>query len=398
MSPASPTTEFRADAPAPAYAPKDGKPRPQLTTKSYGWGYNNYGGLGAGHTARVLAPTRVALPPDTVDVQGGTDFSVALTHAGQVFTWGGNRWGQLGDGTTRHRFAPQRVIIRGDPHIVSIAVGDDHVMALSKDGLVYGWGRHDLGQVGSGPLADRVQCPSPVKVPGNGEVTTIAAGSACSFAIRSTGDLYAWGHATPLEDALPSAGLAATRGGVGTVLTPVQLTLPAGAKAEHVDAGQRHLVVVTRDGELLTFGLNPFGRPLPDKLTLHPSWGRVTTVSAGDNHTLALTTRGTVLAWGLNRSGQLGTGDTTAHDQPVKVVVPGFSGRVVQVLAGGDTSYLRAPNRIYAWGHSGWGQHGTGSTDDVLRARRIPLPDHLKLTGLHVGRYHSFATLTSAGR
>jgi hypothetical protein len=49
-------------------------------------------------------------------------------------------------------------------------------------------------------------------------------------------------------------------------------------------------------------------------------------------------------------------------------------------------------------GHSGWGQNGTGITDDVLRARRIPLPDHVKLTGLHSGRYHSFATLTSVGR
>jgi alpha-tubulin suppressor-like RCC1 family protein len=101
---------------------------------------------------------------------------------------------------------------------------------------------------------------------------------------------------------------------------------------------------------------------------------------------------------GLNRFGQLGTGDTSHHEEPVKVVVPGFSGRVVQVLAGGDTSYLRAPNRVYAWGHSGWGQHGTGGTADVLRARRIRMPDHVKLLGLHIGRYHSFATLTSVGR
>jgi alpha-tubulin suppressor-like RCC1 family protein len=378
--------------------PSDAEPHRQLTAKSYGWGYNNYGGLGAGHTARVLSPTRVGLPLGTVDAQGGTDFTVALTDAGQVFTWGGNRWGQLGDGTTRHRFAPHQVVLRDHPHIVAIAVGDDHVVALSEGGLVYGWGRNDLGQVGSGPLADRCLRPVSVKVPGNGKVTKIATGNACSFAVLTTGALYAWGHATPLGDAVPSGGSGATRGGVETVAAPVRLTLPGGAEAELVDAGQRHLVVVTRDGELVTFGVNAFGRAMPQKLTLHPSWGRVSSLSAGDNHTLALTTRGMVLAWGLNRFGQLGTGDTSHHEEPVKVVVPGFSGRVVQVLAGGDTSYLRAPNRVYAWGHSGWGQHGTGVTDDVLRARRIPMPDHVKLLGMHIGRYHSFATLTSVGR
>lgn len=378
--------------------PVDARPERQPTTKSYGWGYNNYGGLGLGHTARVLSPTRVGLPPGTIDVQGGTDFTVALTRTGQVFTWGGNRWGQLGDGTTGHRFAPQHVVLRGHPQIVAIAVGDDHVVALSNGGLVYGWGRNDLGQVGSGPLADRCLRPAAVKVPGNGKVTRIAAGNACSFAVRSSGGLYAWGTATPLGHALPSGGLGATRGGVGTAASPVRLTLPEGAEAELVDAGQRHLVVVTRGGDLLTFGVNAFGRAMPHKLSLHRSWGRVSSLSAGDDHTLALTTRGVVLAWGLNRSGQLGTGDTTHHEEPVKVVVPGFSGRVVQVLAGGDSSYLQAPNRVYAWGHSGWGQHGTGGTDDVLRARRIPLPDHVRLTGLYSGRYHSFATLTSVGR
>jgi alpha-tubulin suppressor-like RCC1 family protein len=378
--------------------PVDARPERQPTTKSYGWGYNNYGGLGAGHMARVLSPTRVGLPAGTVDAQGGTDFTVALTDAGQVFTWGGNRWGQLGDGTTRHRFAPYQVVLRGRPHIVAIAVGDDHVVALSKGGLVYGWGRNDLGQVGSGPLADRVLRPAAVKVPGNGKVVRIAAGNACSFAIRTTGALYAWGHPTPLGNTVPTGGLGATRGGVGAVAQPVRLTLPGGARAELVDAGQRHLVVVTRDGDLLTFGVNAFGRAMPQKLSLHRSWGRVSSLSAGDNHTLALTTRGAVLAWGLNRFGQLGTGDTSHHEEPVKVVVPGFSGRVVQVLAGGDSSYLRAPDRVYAWGHSGWGQHGTGGTADVLRARRIPMPDHVKLIGLHIGRYHSFATLTSVGR
>lgn len=376
----------------------DAKPHRQPTTKTYGWGYNNYGGLGLGHSARVMSPTRVGLPAGTVDLQGGTDFTVALTLRGQVFTWGGNSWGQLGDGTTTSRFTPHQVVLRGNPHITSIAVGEDHVVALSRAGSVYAWGRNDLGQAGVGQLSDRALLPISVKVPGSGKVTAIATGNACSLAIYSDGAVYAWGHATPLGEAAPTSGLGATLGGVGAVLQAQRLSLPSGVTAHAVDAGHRHLVVVTQTGEVLTYGVNPYGRELTPRLKLHSSWGKVATISAGDHHTLALTSRGVVLAWGLNRYGQLGTGDTTHHDQPVKVVVPGLSGQVTQVIAGGDTSYLRTSKRVFAWGHSGWGQHGTGGTQDVLRPRPVPLPEHIELTALHTGRFHSFASITSVGR
>ena len=85
-----------------------------------------------------------------------------------------------------------------------------------------------------------------------------------------------------------------------------------------VDAGQRHLVVLTSHGELLTFGVDPGGRPLRDSLPLDPSWGHVESISAGDNHTVALTDTGVVLAWGANSHGQLGTGDTANRQAPCR--------------------------------------------------------------------------------
>src|SRR5271163_1332953 len=167
--------------------PADAEPRLRPSTRSFGWGYNNYAGLGLGHTARVLSPTSVQLPEGTVDLQGGTDFSVALTSSGRVFAWGGNRWGQLGDGTTQHRFAPQQVLLPGRSPVVAIAAGDDHVLALSKQGQVFAWGRNDVGQVGSGSLADRQAKPVVVSMPGKGRIARLAAGSSCSFAMTSTG-------------------------------------------------------------------------------------------------------------------------------------------------------------------------------------------------------------------
>ena len=76
----------------------------QVPTRGYSWGYNNAAGLGIGNVARALHPVPVELPAGTIDVQGGTDFTVALTSAGQVWAWGGNRYGQLGDGGAQVRF------------------------------------------------------------------------------------------------------------------------------------------------------------------------------------------------------------------------------------------------------------------------------------------------------
>ncbi|HEX4520258.1 MAG TPA: hypothetical protein VH063_11825 [Gaiellaceae bacterium] len=75
----------------------------------YAWGYNNAGGLGIGNVARATAPVPVEFPRDTVNLQGGTDFTVALTSTGQVWTWGGNGYGQLGDGSNRLRLTPYHV-------------------------------------------------------------------------------------------------------------------------------------------------------------------------------------------------------------------------------------------------------------------------------------------------
>ena len=83
----------------------DQRPAGQPEAAGYAWGYNNAGGLGIGSVARALRPVAISLPEGTVDVQGGTEFTVALTGTGQVWTWGGNRYGQFGDGTTAIRFA-----------------------------------------------------------------------------------------------------------------------------------------------------------------------------------------------------------------------------------------------------------------------------------------------------
>ena len=342
----------------------------------YAWGYNNAGGLGIGGVARALRPVAVRLPAGTVDVQGGTDFTVALTSTGQVWTWGGNRYGQLGDGTATIRFAPRQIELAGSAPVASIAVGQDHVLALTRHGAVYAWGRNHHGQLGDGTTIDRA---APVQVPVPGAVQ-VASGNAGSAARTASGAALIWGRAIPGQAGAAAADLA----------SPRQLTLPQGTTPAMVDAGQRHLVVLTSHGELLTFGADPGGRPLRDSLPLDPSWGHVESISAGDNHTVALTGTGVVLAWGANRHGQLGTRDTTNRQAPVQVRIPELGGgRVVEVIAGGDSVLARtSEHQVYAWGHGGFGQNGNGTTADQTHPQPVQTPAEATVTGIHTGRYH----------
>ena len=103
-------------------------------------------------------------------MQAGTDSTVALTGTGQVWTWGGNRYGQLGDGTTAIRFAPRPVELAGSAPVASIAVGQDHVLALTRHGALYAWGRNHRGQLGDDTTTDRAarcrcRCPTPYRWP-----------------------------------------------------------------------------------------------------------------------------------------------------------------------------------------------------------------------------------------
>jgi alpha-tubulin suppressor-like RCC1 family protein len=355
----------------------------QVATRGYGWGYNNAGGLGIGSVARALRPVPVQLPAGTTDAQGGTDFTVALTSTGQVWAWGGNRYGQLGDGSTKVRLAPERVRLPDTARVGEIAVGQDHVLALTRQGDIYAWGRNHHGQLGDGSRSHR---DIPVRVPLQ-NAAHLGAGNTFSAAVTATGAVFIWGRATPSQ-----TGYASGAGPDGDLTQARALPLPDGVKAAMVDGGQRHLVVLTDRGELLTFGVDPAGKPLPDAMPLDPSWGPVAWVSAGDNHTVALTNTGVVLTWGANQHGQLGTGNTDNHPAPVVVHIPKLRGRVVEIRAGADSVLARTEgDQVYAWGHGGFGQNGNGTTEDLARPHLAPIPAEAAVTGICAGRYHSLA-------
>lgn len=109
--------------------------------------------------------------------------------------------------------------------------------------------------------------------------------------------------------------------------------------------------------------------------------GAITKLSTGGNHSLALAADGTVWAMGDNSFGQLGTGDTTAHARPVKVVGLPSGTPAMDVAAGRNHSLvLLADGTVWAFGANTYGQLGTSSGMD---ATPHPTPTQVTtLTGI----------------
>jgi len=207
----------------------------------------------------------------------------------------------------------------------------------------------------------------------------LATGTGAQAAPVAKGPAFTWGSNTHGQLGFAGSSTAAPTklAGVGQVTA--------------VAAGQRHTLVVARDGTAWAFGDNRDGQLGTGSTAPSQSPVQVTglsgvvAVAAGWDHSLAVRADGTVFAWGGNYAGQLGDGTTTASLVPEQV--PGISGAVA-VAANKDQSFaLGADGTLWSWGGNDWGQLGDGTTTD----RSSPLAVLSGVTAVSTGEAHTLA-------
>jgi alpha-tubulin suppressor-like RCC1 family protein len=322
------------------------------TGRVLAWGDNFDGQLGDGTFTGPQScgglpcstkPVKVKLPKGirVVALAAGGGFSLALTSTGQVLSWGFNGNGELGDGTRGiNKDHPVKVKLPKGTKAVAVAAGANHGMALTSTGKVLAWGWNRYGQLGNGTTTNS-HYPVKVKLPKRTKAVAVAAGGNYSLALSRRGRVLAWGLNADgeLGDGTYT-GPGTCRRGYGCSTTPVKVKLPKGTKAVAVSAGGDHSLALTSTGRVLAWGGNSYGQlgdansTGPEKCIGHercsttpvkvklPEGTKAVAVSAGDRHSLALTSTGHVLAWGFSAEGQLGNGNRTKSDHPVKVALP----------------------------------------------------------------------------
>ncbi|XP_052077229.1 E3 ubiquitin-protein ligase HERC2-like isoform X2 [Mytilus californianus] len=149
----------------------------------WSWGDGDYGKLGRGGSDGCKIPMKIdALYGQGVSkVECGSQFSVALTRAGAVYTWGKGDYHRLGHGTDDHVRRPRRVSALQGKKVIDIACGSLHCVACTDAGEVYTWGDNDEGQVGDG-TTNAIQRPRLVAALTGKKINRVACGSAHSLA------------------------------------------------------------------------------------------------------------------------------------------------------------------------------------------------------------------------
>lgn len=179
---------------------------------------------------------------------------------------------------------------------------------------------HRHGQLGHGSLESEQQ-PRLVEALAGVPMQAVAAGGWHSASVSEAGDLYVWGWNESGQLALPSKVLAEERaqdedmGAGDTELTPHQ-EQPAAEDA------------------FISIQAFPALLDLPQDL-------EVSKVSCGSRHTAVVTRGGELYTWGWGKYGQLGHGDDASSDQPRRVeylVAEGLQAE--DVVCGPWTTYV----------------------------------------------------------
>ncbi|GAA0172475.1 guanyl-nucleotide exchange factor [Lithospermum erythrorhizon] len=167
------------------------------------WGSNREGQLGYTSVDTQPTPRRVStLKSKIVAVAAANKHTAVVSGFGEVFTWGCNKEGQLGYGTSKSasNYTPRVVEYLNGKVFVDVAAAKNHTIVLGADGEVFTWGHRLV-------TPKRVIIARNLKKAGNTvlkfhrknriHVVSIAAGMAHSMALTDDGALFCWDSSDP---------------------------------------------------------------------------------------------------------------------------------------------------------------------------------------------------------
>uniref|UniRef100_A0A8D3CN85 HECT and RLD domain containing E3 ubiquitin protein ligase 3 n=1 Tax=Scophthalmus maximus TaxID=52904 RepID=A0A8D3CN85_SCOMX len=250
----------------------------------YTCGSNGCGQLG--HDKPGTSPELVgALDTQKITVvSSGRAHSMAVNEQGQVFAWGAGEGGQLGLGTAEVAVRIPRLVKRLCDHRISqVMCGNQHCIALSRDGQLFTWGQNTSGQLGLGKGETSKLFPHPLKSLADH-----------SFALSLSGAVFGWGKNRAGQLGLNDKQDRAV---------PCHIKFLRSQKVVYISCGDEHTAALTKLGHGST------NNELLPRRVLELMGTEVSQITCGRHHTLAFVpSSGMVYAFGCNSHGQLGIG------------------------------------------------------------------------------------------
>jgi len=218
-------------------------------------GRNKDGQLGLGTDVHQLLPSHVGgrkvfSGKPLVMVATREKHTAGIAQDGALWSWGDGRFGQLGHGDRKPRQRPQRLgreRFGGSP-AVKVACGGGHTLVLTAAGPVWSCGYGFFDQLGHGDHKDKVRLTLVSdKQLRKAHIVMVAAGGCHSVALEAEGQVWTWGFKGHWNQ-----GNGKNHGGVVSMLLAGKAL--GGASAVLVAAGDGHTVAVSKDGALWAWG------------------------------------------------------------------------------------------------------------------------------------------------
>jgi hypothetical protein len=166
-----------------------------------------WGPAGGFTFSRALVPEQVGTNTDWVEAWPANDECIGLRADGSLWHWGIDFAAPLVSATPFRNFISSPEEVGSQHDWVSVATGDQHSVALKRDGTLWGWGHDELGQMGNGlgpKQTNTVRVRSYrvhpiqtnlVQIGTNHDWVAIAcAQGSDTVGLRSDGTLWVWGQ------------------------------------------------------------------------------------------------------------------------------------------------------------------------------------------------------------
>ncbi|XP_022111310.1 serine/threonine-protein kinase Nek9-like, partial [Acanthaster planci] len=292
---------------------------------------------------------------------------VVTSKTSEVYYWGGGR------------LTPYKLeIFKKGNAALQVAAGNLHFAAVTVEKELFTWanvqgGQALVGQLGHG---DTACYKNPKKVESLQNVRAVSCGEEFTACVTDDGELYTFG-----SDYYGCLGCDNAEG--DEVTEPILVELFSSKPVEQVSCGESHIVALTKDKEVYSWGCGEFGRlglgseddhSLPQKVHICGN-KTICSVCAGFDGTFFVTTDGKVLACGSNENNKLGFNTVTkglkkrqvkeSYDIPCKdipaIVKPLNRYHIMSVSTGKDHSaVIDDTGRLITFGLNKHGQLGVG--------------------------------------
>ena len=300
--------------------------------------------------------------PDGIRFRGVSSswgFHAAVSTGGTLYTWGMDHLGYdiPFDPTPFDQYPPpmqrrpMQVQALSGHRVRSVSAGRRHVLVVTEEGAVFGWGDNNEGQCGANKTLFR-KLVSPRQVEVDERARSASAGNLHSLVVTDTGALYSFGDYT----------YGRLGRSVGSIYKPIAMVYSLGwgtnTNIVAAAAGHLHSLALTDKGQVYIWGVrtghharfSDTGIPV-----LVPALNDVCYVAAGMGMSCAVTKQGKLFTWGGGRDGQLGHGDTADQEEP-KLVNPDSEFRRAHVIRV-STNNLKTVavthgGNVYGWGNT----------------------------------------------